>query len=67
MEIGGSSTLSHCANYVAKHINIPFDVVLLAGTNDLSECEVKAEDLIENLDKSLTELKRFPNVNEIFL
>ena len=59
--------LSRCTNYVAKHNNIPFDVVLLAGTNDPSKREVKPEDLIENLDKSLTELKRFWNVNEIFL
>ena len=63
--LGGA--LSRCTNYVAKHNNIPFDVVLLAGTNDLSKREVKPEDLIENLDKSLTELKRFQNVNEIFL
>ena len=63
--LGGA--LSRCTNYVAKHNNVPFDVVLLAGTNDLSKREVKPEDLIENLDKSLTELIRFQNVNEIFL
>ena len=60
-----SGALSRCTNYVAKYSNIPFDVALLAGTNDLSKREVKPEDLIENLDKSLTELKRFQNVNEI--
>ena len=63
--LGGA--LLRCTNYVAKHNNIPFDVVLLAGMNDLSKREVKPEDLIENLDKSLTELKHFQNVNEIFL
>ena len=62
-----SGALSRCTNYVAKHNNSPFDVVLLAGTNDLSKREVKPEDLIENLGKSLTELKRIQNVNEIFL
>ena len=61
------SGASSRTNYVAKHNNIPFDVVLSAGTNDLSKREVKPEDLIENLDKSLTELKRFQNVNEILL
>ena len=49
--LGGA--LSRCTNYIAKHNHVPFDVVLLARTNDL--------------DKSLTELKRFQNVNEIFL
>ena len=31
-----SGALSRCTNYVAKHNSIPFDVVLLAGTNDRS-------------------------------
>ena len=43
-----SGALSCCTNYAAKHNNIPFHVVLLAGTNDLSKHEVKPEDLIEN-------------------
>ena len=62
-----SVALLHCTNYISKHNSISFYVVLLGGTNDPSKREVKPEDLKENFDKSLTELKRFQNVKKIFL
>ena len=42
------------------------DVVLLVGTNDLSNRSVNPAELIDSLDDSLSELKRFSNVREIF-
>ena len=42
-------------------------VVLSVGTNDLATRGVNPEDLIDNLDKSATHLKRFDNVQHVFL
>ena len=41
--------------------------MLLAGTNDLSDPRINPEKLIDKLDASLTELKQFSNVNQIFI
>ena len=41
--------------------------MLLAGTNDLSDSRITPEKLIDKLDASLTELKQFSNVNQIFI
>ena len=40
--------------------------MLLAGTNDFSDRRITPEKLIDKLDASLTELKQFSNVNQIF-
>ena len=41
--------------------------MLLAGTNDLSDRRVTLGKLIDKLDASITELKQFSNVNQIFI
>ena len=45
----------------------PLDIILLTGTNDLATRGVNPADLIDKLDKSLTDLKRFDNVQHVFL
>ena len=62
-----SGTISRCINYASKHNSETLDVVLLAGTNDLSNRSVSPEKLINTLDSSLKELKQFNNVHHIFL
>ena len=42
-------SMSHCRNYVAKHNDVIVDVVLLAGTNDLSNKHSCPADLINDL------------------
>ena len=43
------------------------DLVLLAGTNDLSSRSVSPEFLISSLENSITELKEFSNLQQIFM
>ena len=62
-----SGTISRCINYASKHSSETLDVVLLAGTNDLSNRSVSPEKLINTLDSSLKELKQFNNVHHVFL
>ena len=61
-----TGSLSRCRNYVAKHSDEIPDVVLLAGTNDLSNKNSCPEDLI-NLDSALTDLTHFSNVQHVFI
>ena len=51
----------------SKHGNEHIDLVLLAGTNDLSNRSVSPEDLIDKLDEYISELKGFSNLGHIFL
>ena len=44
-----SGTISRCINYASKHSSETLDVVLLAGTNDLSNRRVSPEKLINTL------------------
>ena len=53
--------------YISKHGNEHIDLVLLAGTNDLSNRSVPPEDLIDKLDEYISELKGFSNLGHIFL
>ena len=62
-----SGTISRCINYASKHSSETLDVVLLAGTNDISNRSVSPEKLINTLDSSLKELKQFNNVHHVFL
>ena len=62
-----SGTVSCLSAYIGKHNNQQLDIVLLAGTNDLSKRDVSPEDLMKELNDSITELKRFSNVGQIFL
>ena len=43
------------------------DLVLLDGSNDLSSHSVSPEILISNLENSITELKEFSNLQQIFI
>ena len=54
-------------NYISRHGNDHIDLVLLAGTNDLANRKTSPEELIEELDKQITELKAFNNLGYIFL
>ena len=62
-----SGTISRFINYASKNSSETLDVVLLAGTNDLSVRSVSPEKLINTLDSSLKELKQFNNVHHVFL
>ena len=62
-----SNAISRCKNFASRHADRLLDVVLLAGTNDLSDRRIIPEKLIDKLDASLTELKQFSNVSEIFI
>ena len=59
--------MSRCRNYAAKHSDEILDVVLLAGTNDLSNKNSCPEDLIKDLDNALTDLTHFTNVQHGFI
>ena len=63
--LGGSVYRSK--QYINKHCNEHIDLVLLAGTNDLSNRSVSPEDLIDKLDEYISELKGFSNPGHIFL
>ena len=64
---GDSGTVSRLTTYISKHSNVHLDVVLMAGTNDLSKRDVTPEVLIKETDDSITVIKRFSNVGQIFL
>ena len=62
-----SGTVSGLTTYISKHSNIHLDIVLMAGTNDLSKRDVTPEVQIKELDYSVTVIKRFSSVGQIFL
>ena len=62
-----AGTVSCCINDISKHINDQIDVVLMAGTNDLSNRKVSPEDLIKSTDEYITQIKGFSNVGKIFI
>ena len=62
-----SGTVSRLTTYISKHSNVHLYIVLMAGTNDLSKRDVTPEVLIKELDDSITVIKRFSNVEQIFL
>ena len=61
-----SGTIGRCGNFISKHSDDRIDLVLLAGTNDLANRNVSPEDLIKELDESITDLTAFSNLHEIF-
>ena len=63
--LGGS--VHRSKQYISKHGNEHIDLVLLAGTNDLSNRSVSPEDLIEKSDEYISELKGFSNLGHISL
>ena len=54
-----NGSIAHCMNFVGKHSDQLIGIVLLAGTNNLAIHGVYPDNLIDKLDKSLTNLKRF--------
>ena len=62
-----SGSIARCINFVGKHSDQLIDIVSLHGTDDLATRDVNPDDLIDKLDKSLTDLKRFDNVQHVFL
>ena len=62
-----SGSINRSKNYISRHGNDHIDLVLLAGANDLANCKTSPEELIEELDKQITELKGFNNLGHIFL
>ena len=62
-----TTSVTPSLTFASKHSDRLLDAVLLAGTNDLSDRRITPEKLIDKLDASLTELKQFSNVNQIFL
>ena len=63
--LGGS--VYRFKQYISRHGNEHIDLVLLAGTNDLSNRSVSPEDLIDKLDEYISELKELSNLGHIFL
>ena len=62
-----AGTVTRVKDYISRHQNVKADLVLLAGTNDLSSCSVSPETLISSLQNSITELKEFSNLHQIFI
>ena len=62
-----AATVSRSRNFISKHVKEHLDIVILAGTNDLTRCDVSPESLIEELDSSITELKQFSNLDNVFV
>ena len=49
-----AGTVAHVKHYISRHQNVKADLVLLAGTNDLSSHSVSPEILISSLQNSIT-------------
>ena len=72
---GPFSILSHLGHFGFECFNLSLifhqfllaDLVLLAGTNDLSSRSVSPEILISSLENSIAELKEFSNLQQIFI
>ena len=62
-----AGTVSRSRNFISKHVKEQLDIVILAGTNDLTRRDVSPESLIEELDSSITELKQFSNLDNVFI
>ena len=60
-------SVTRCIDIVGKHSDKLTNVVLLAGTNDLATRGANPNNLPDKLDKSLIDLKRFHNVQHVFL
>ena len=62
-----AGTLARVKDCISRHQNVKADLVLLAGTNDLSSRSVSPEILISSLENSIAELKEFSNLQQIFI
>ena len=60
-------TVNRVRNHLSKHCNTKANVVLLAGTNDLSRRQTTPRKLFDELIDSINELKKFENIKTLFL
>ena len=60
-------TVNGDRNHLSKHCNTKANVVLLAGTNDLSRRETTPHKLLDELIDSVNELQKFENIKTLFL
>ena len=54
-------------NHLSKHCNTKANVVLLAGTDDLSGHQTTPRKLLDELIDSINELQKFENIKTLFL
>ena len=54
-------------DYLSKHCDHIFNIVSLAGTNDLRKRKIIPKFLLEALDDSINELKSFGNLQDVFV
>ena len=59
-----AGSVARVKDYISR---LKADLVLLAGTNDLSSRSVSPEFLISSLENSITKLKEFANLQQIFI
>ena len=62
-----AGTVSRSRNFISKHVKEHLDFVILVGRNDLTRRDVSSESLSEELDSSITELKQFSNLDNVFI
>ena len=60
-------TVNRVRNHLSKHYNTKANVVLLAGTNDLSRHQTTSRKLLDELIDSINELQKFKNIKTLFL
>ena len=60
-------TFSRTHNFISRRADTNFDIVILAGTNDLSKPSVSPRSLIGKLKENVNDIKNFSNVSKIFL
>ena len=60
-------TVNRVCNHLSKHRNTKANVVLLAGTNDLSRRQTTPHKLLDELIDSVNELQKFKNIKTLFL
>ena len=60
-------TVNRVRNYLSKYCNTKENVVLLAGTNDLSRRQTTPLKLLDELLNSVKELQKFKNIKTLFL
>ena len=60
-------TVNRVRNHLSKHCNTKANIVLLAGTNDLSRRQTTPHELLDELIDSVNELQKFTNIKTLFL
>ena len=60
-------TFHRTRNFVSRRAKTDFDIVVLAGTNDLSKRSVSPQSLIDKLKELIDDIKSFNNVQRIFI